>query len=217
MIIWGGEIMIYFISVLLVVSVLLYAMPIFVSLEVKRVKENDSIVIGVKTCYGLVKFNTEIPFLEIVFKDGKPALKYKLEVADRKRSKLFARFTKLLSAEEGGRLYDILKGKKHSIISALRYISGKIIVRDFNLRLTLGTGDAAETGILYGAAWILIGNIMALTASHINIKEPRIAVIPVFNRVQLNIHFSCIITMRLGHIINTGIRVIPALLSSKRK
>ncbi len=209
--------MIYFIAVLLAVLVLLYVMPVAVSVEVKRAKESGSIVIGVKTCYGLLKFKSELPFVEIVFKNGKPALKYKLEVADIKRSRLFARFTKLISVEESGRLYTILKEKKHSIISALRYISGKIIVRGFNLKLALGTGDAAETGILYGAAWIAIGNIMALGASHINIKEPRIAVIPVFNRVQLNIHFSCIITMRLGHIINTGIRVIPALLSSKRK
>ena len=209
--------MIYFISVLLIIAVLLYVMPIAVSMEVKRAGKNDSIIIGVKTCYGLVKLNSEIPILELLFKNGKPALKYKLEVADKKRSRLFARFTKLFYLEDGGKLYDVFKQDKRRIISALRYISGKIAVRDFNLRLTLGTGDAAETGILYGAAWILIGSIMALTRSHINIKEPRVAVIPVFNKVQLNMQFSCIITMRLGHIINAGIRVIPALLSSKRK
>ena len=205
--------MLYFFSALIAIVVVLYLMPIALSIDIKRVKENDSITIGVKTLYGLLKFKTEIPFMEIVFRNGKPALKYKVEVADKKRSKLFARFTKLFSVTEGGEILDIYKENKYRIKNALKYITRKTVIKNFNLKFKLGTGDAAETGILYGVAWIVIGSVMTLAGSYLNIIEPRIAVVPIFNQVQLRTELSCIISIRLGHIINTGIRVIPVLLS----
>lgn len=209
--------MLYFLSGSMVIVILLYIMPVVISVDLKRVRENDSITIGVRTLYGLLKFKSEIPYLEIIFRNGKPALKYKVEVANKKRSKLFARFTKLFSAEEGGNLYTVYKSKKYWIMAALKYIAKKIEIKNFNLRFSLGTGDAAETGVLYGVAWIVIGNIMTLGKSYLHIKDTRITVVPIFNQVQLSVDFSCIISMRLGHIINTGIRIIPALLSSIRK
>lgn len=213
----GGNIMLYFLTGLIFIAVLLFLMPVVLSIDIKRVKENENITIGVYGLYGLLKFKTEIPFLKIVFENGKPALRYKVEVANKKRSKLFARFTKLFSVEEGEGFYEIYKDNKNKIIPALKYITGKTEIKNFNLRFTLGTGDAAETGVLYGIAWIVIGNIMTLTRSYLNIIKPRIVVVPIFNQVQLSVDFSCIISMRLGHIINTGIRVIPVLLSSNEK
>jgi len=205
--------MLYFATVLIALAILLYIMPVTVSTTLEKAGEKDKITIGVKTLYGLVKFKSEIPFLELVFMKGKPALKYRVEVTDRKRSRLFAQFTKLFSLDEGGKLLEIIRKKKHRLLAALKYLAGKTAVRKFSLRFALGTGDAAETGILYGVAWIIIGNIMAITGSYLNIKEPRITVVPVFNQVQLSADFNCIISIRLGHIINTGIRIIPVLLS----
>lgn len=209
--------MLYFLSALIAIVVMLYLMPIALSIDIKRVKENDSITIGVKTLYGLLRFKTEIPFLEIVFRNGKPALKYKVEVADKKRSKLFAQFTKLFSVTEGGEILDIYKENKYRIKSAIKYITRKTVIKNLNLKFKLGTGDAAETGILYGVAWIVIGSIMTFAGNYLNIIEPRIAVVPIFNQVQLRTELSCIISIRLGHIINTGIRIIPVLLSNNKK
>jgi hypothetical protein len=192
-------------------------MPISISIDIKRVNDNDSITIGVKTLYGLLRLKTEIPFLEIVFRNGKPSLKYKVEVTDKKRSKLFAQFTKLFSLTEGGNILEVYKKNKDRIKTALKYITKKTLIKNFNLKFRLGTGDAAETGILYGVAWIVIGSIMTFAGSYLNIIEPRIAVVPIFNQMQLRAELSCIISIRLGHIINTGIRVIPVLLSGNRK
>lgn len=205
--------MLYFVTVLIALAILLYIMPVTVGMALKRAGEKDKITIEVRTLYGLIQFKSEIPFLELIFKNGKPALKYRVEVTDRKRRRLFAQLTKLFSLDEGGKLFEIIKMKRHRLLAALKYLAGKTAVRKFSLRFTLGTGDAAETGILYGVAWIVIGNIMTLTRSYLNIKEPRITVVPVFNQVQLSIDLSCIISMRLGHIINTGIRLIPVFLS----
>jgi len=213
----GGNIMLKIIFVILIILTLLYLMPIVVRIDARKDNENDKITIGLRTFYGLLKLNTDIPFLEIIFKDGRPGLKYKIEVANKKRSKLLARFTKIMNMREGEGVYKAYKRNKSTIFPVLKYITGKTKVSNFNLKLSFGAGDAAATGILYGVAWIVLGNIMTLTRCYLNVYEPKIAVIPIFSQVQLSIDFSCIISLKLGHIINAGIRALPALISSLRE
>lgn len=209
--------MFYFMLTVLFFILLLYMMPIIISITVNKDNQNDKITIGVRTLYGLVKLKSEIPFLVITFEDGKPALKYRIEVANKKRSKLLARFTKLFSMKEGESLLKTYKNIKNKIRSVLKYILRKIKIGKFVLKLCIGTGDAAATGVLYGAAWIAIGNIMTLTRCYIDVNNPRIAIVPIFSKIQLCVDFNCIISMKLGHIINAGIRALPALLSGPGK
>jgi hypothetical protein len=214
---WGGYIMLYFLLALFFIMLLLYLMPVAVSIDVNRDNENDKITIGLKTLYGLLKLKTEIPFLMLTFENGKPVLKYKVELANRKRSKLLARFTKLMSLDEGEGMYKAYRNNKYKIISITKYLSAKIRIRDLYLKLSIGTGDAAATGLLYGILWIVLGSVMTYTRSCFNINEPRITVVPIFGNVQFIVDFSCIISMKLGHIINAGIRAMPVLLTDNGK
>jgi len=209
--------MLYFLLAIVLISVLLYFMPVIVRIDVKKDNKNDNVTIGIRTLYGLVKLKSEIPFLMIVFENGKPALKYKLEIANKKRSKLFARFTKMLSLSEGEGVLALYKRNKNRITSIIKYMARKTQINDFNMKLGLGAGDAAATGILYGVTWIVIGNIMTFAQSHLNLYEPRIAIVPVFTSYQLTVDFSCIINLKLGHIINAGISAIPVLISSTKE
>lgn len=209
--------MLYVLSAIAVILILLYFMPIVVRLDIKKDNENDKITIGIRTLYGLIKLRSEIPFLKIVFENGRPALKYKVEVANKEKSKLLARFTKILSMREGEGLYKLYKKSGHKFLPVLRYIMSKTRISEFNLKLSLGTGDAALTGILYGVTWIVIGNIMTFTRSLLKVYNPRVAVVPIFSRVQLSLDFNCIINLKLGHIINAGIRALPAIMSSMKE
>lgn len=209
--------MLYFLPAVFVIMLLLYMMPVAVSIDASRDNEDDKITVGLKTLYGLIKLKTEIPFLIITFENGKPVLKFKVEVANEKRNKLLARFTKLFSIEEGESLYKAYKNKKNKVTPLISYLAKKIKITDIKLKLDIGTGDAAATGVLYGIIWTVIGNIMTATKSYLNINKPKIIVVPVFSQVQLSIDFSCIISMKSGHIINAGIRAIPVLLSGIRK
>jgi hypothetical protein len=119
--------------------------------------------------------------------------------------------------EEGESVFKAFKRNKTIITPILKYISRKTKVSNFYLKLGLGTGDAAATGVLYGVTWIVIGNIMTFTRCYLNIYEPKIVVIPIFSQVQLSVDFNCIISLKLGHIINAGIRAVPAVISGMRK
>ncbi len=208
--------MLYLIIFLIFVFIMIYTMPVTISLDIERAGKDDKITIGIRTIYGLLKLKSEIPFLELIFKQGRPAVKYKVELANKKRNKLLTQFTKLFTLDDNSKLFEILRKEKHRLLSAMKYIAGKTTIRKFHLRLSLGTGDAAETGVLYGAAWIVIGCIVTMTRSLVDMGGIRIKVVPIFDQVLLRADFSCIIHIRLGHIINTGIRLIPVLLTSKK-
>jgi len=209
----GGIVMLYAASGFIFLILILFLMPVEISTKVEKHNSNVKISLVLKTLYGLFNVNTEIPAFKLDYENGKPVLKYKVEVANKERSRLLAGFSKLLTIEEGEGLYRIYKKKKDIILPPLKYLTKKISVRNLYLKLKMGTGDAAATGLLYGTAWIAVGNIMALTRSYVNIKEPRIIIAPIFDSARLSLDFSCIIRIKTGHIINAGIRVIPALIT----
>lgn len=205
----GGFMMLYAVLFIVFLMLILYLMPVKISIGVEKHSEYVKISFQIETLYGLLNIKTELPIFKLTFENGKPSLKYKIEEADRRRSRLLAEFTKLFDMKEGKGFF--------RVFLPLRYIIRKITVRNLYLKLGIGTGDAAATGVLYGFAWIAIGNIMTYTGSHVNIEKQRIIILPTFGSVSLHIDFSCIINIKTGHIINAGIRAIPALISGNRK
>ncbi len=205
--------MLYALIAVFFILLLLYLMPVVISIDMKKNNDNDKITIRLKTLYGLLMLRSEIPFLIVSFENGRPTLKYKLEVPNRKRSRLWGKFTKLLTLEEGENLYKRFKEKKNILLPVLRYVKRRTNIREFELKLDFGLGDAAETGILYGIVWIVIGNMMMLIRGNLGGNKPSISIIPVFAKIHLGVDFTCIISIKLGHIINAGIKAIPAFMS----
>lgn len=198
--------MLYVVLGLIFFTMILYIMPINISISIKNYNNNTKIILGFKTLYGLFNLEKGIPVLKFTFENGKPIIKYETGVTEGKRS-LHLKTKELLRKYEQ---------KRNIVDSSLKYIIKKIFIKNLFLKLGMGTDDAAMTGMLYGTAWIVIGSIMTLTGSHVNIKETRIVIVPMFGRVSLSIDFSCIISIKTGHIINAGIRAMPALISGNR-
>lgn len=205
--------MLYALPAVFIILLILYLMPVSVNIAVKKDNKNDMAVIGLRTLYGLLKLKAEVPLMELTFENGKLAVKYRSEVPNRKRSKLYAGFTKLFSLAEGEGLFKLYKKTKNKLIPLIKYVLSKLKVYDFNLKLGLGMGDASVTAVLVGMVWIAVGCFIAASSGYIKIKKPSIAVVPVFGKFELYADFSCIISLRLGHIINAGIKAIPVLLS----
>ena len=72
------------------------------------------------------------------------------------------------------------------------------------IRSEFGTGDAAHTGMAYGAVWTLIGNVYAFLCRFAKLEFPEVELIPNFNQTVFNIEAEGIIKMRLVHIISAA-------------
>lgn len=209
--------MIYFVLAVFVLILLFTLIPIDIRIEIRKNDENSRMYLGLRTFFGLLNLGIEIPFMEIIIKNGRLGLRYKSEVVNRSFNKLFASFKKFMSMEESEGLYKKYKNNKARIIPVLKYLRTRLSIKDISIKLNIGTGDAAETGIIYGLAWMIIGGVFTLLRSFKIKNEPEISVIPVFDKIQTNVDFNCIIRMKLGHIINAGIRSMNPFPKSIRK
>jgi hypothetical protein len=109
-----------------------------------------------------------------------------------------------------------LKKKKGRLSGSLKMLFSKDTFRHlkknmevFNLSIkgTLATMDAAETALLYGGIWSILGNLIP----HIPQKRLFLDFYPDFKRETPDFHITCILRVRLIHII------VVIINSGKRK
>ncbi|WP_159102330.1 DUF2953 domain-containing protein [Caldalkalibacillus mannanilyticus] len=76
-------------------------------------------------------------------------------------------------------------------------------------RSKIGTGHAAETGLLTGVGWGVKSNIIGMFSSYLTLRcVPRISVTPSFNEKKIESNIQCMIRFRIGNAIVAGIRIL---------
>ncbi|MGE5632500.1 MAG: DUF2953 domain-containing protein [Caulobacteraceae bacterium] len=209
--------MLYLILSVLILLVLIYYMPIVTEIKIQKRNRDDSVSIYIKTGYELINIKLEVPELSIHFRNGRPFIEYKAEMVSRRADRLLFRLNKIFTQGEMKKTYEQYERNKGKFVPVQRYLLKKIKVEDMYVKLAIGTGDAAGTGIAYGVAWIAVGNIIALSNIVLDIKQHQVFIVPIFDSIRFNLDFNCIINLKFGHIINAGIRAVFVLVSGKRR
>lgn len=106
---------------------------------------------------------------------------------------------------------------KEIVEAVFDYAGRRAEISDVYVRCSFGTGDAAQTGIAYGAIWTLIGNIYAFLCRYIRMEFPQVELIPAFNEKTFEIEAEGIIKMRTVHIILAGLRVLRLYKKHKKE
>lgn len=91
----------------------------------------------------------------------------------------------------------------------------KIRFSDIYIKIHYGSGDAADTGMLYGAVWALVGSVYGFLCRNFYIAFPDLELVPDFDKKVFEAEAEGIITARPVHIIIALIRV--GLLYMKKK
>lgn len=209
--------MLYKIVLVVIVLVLLvYYMPVKMIVKTIRKDDNDVMLIRLVCLYGLLKLKYEVPYVDLIFRRGKAGIAYKSELKQPADKKIFAKAENTITIEQIKRMYNVYKINKTRIRKAVDYILSKTKIHDLTIIFKIGTGDAAATALAYGLSCIVIGSALSVLYNRVEVTSKDIAVKPVFDSETLNLELSCIITMRLGHIINTGIKLLPVLFSMRR-
>lgn len=197
-----------FIMILIVIvfiAIMFYIMPIRIKFKTIRVKDDDIILIRVKTLYGIVNIKFEVPFLDIVFINNKLGLKYKAKVESNKTNKLWKKISKIFTVDDFKNIKRLFR-PDHVLFRRMKdYWSKKLIINDFSFILKYGTSDAAFTALLYGTFWAIVGSVLAILNNNLRFNTKDIVITPYFDRETVNVEFSCIIKFKFGDIINTGI------------
>jgi hypothetical protein len=82
----------------------------------------------------------------------------------------------------------------------------------------IGIGDAARTGTLVGALWIVKGSIIGVISNYIRLKEmPKLSITPNFQQAISQTRFSCMIQFRIGNAMLAGIKLVKYWKGGKPK
>lgn len=100
----------------------------------------------------------------------------------------------------------------------LRSFFRKVTCVEFVWKSRMGTGDAAEAGILTGVAWSIKTSLVAFFANYINWERPPVIdVIPDFHHSVLDTFFLSIIRFRIGHAIILILRIYLRIRKGRSK
>ncbi len=82
-------------------------------------------------------------------------------------------------------------------VEVLRYLRKKFTVKLFCLRVRMGLGDAADTGIATGAGYAAIYSILGSIDRYFILKKHEVVITPVFRGVGLEMEFRGEFQLRL--------------------
>ena len=82
----------------------------------------------------------------------------------------------------------------------------KMKIKRLELFVLLGTGEAAATVWALGALQVVVCGVVAVFWHNIQKKKLRLRFVPEFERMALQVEFSCIITAKIAHIIFSFVR-----------
>lgn len=199
--------MLYLVIFILLATVALVLMFLKVNIRVEYVRNgwSDHIVLSVYTIWGLISYKYELSLFSIKNK-GINFMRVRKKKPD--KEKTGEKVKKSMGIQELLERLSYLKEKgrdiKHVIDRLNAYLKGRLSLKELDLRIILGTGDAFLTGILSGAAWAVAGILIAHISNSGWFPKGKIDIKSDFNGQKLNINLHCIFSIKFVHIIIVG-------------
>ncbi|GAB6087816.1 DUF2953 domain-containing protein [Alkaliphilus crotonatoxidans] len=180
-------------------------------IEIIALKEDqrEELAFVVYALHDLVKYRFELPFVELlqnksVFNSLNINSDIKLGQqqvvqGQKKDDVTYGELKKLY--HNGSRLY-----KKYR--TSIGYIHRHIVVKKIHWSTVVGLNDAAVTAILTGILWMIKSNILSLLNQKYATNDMKINVAPYYGGYLFQTSLNCIITLKVGHIIIAGFKMI---------
>ncbi|MBO8170424.1 MAG: DUF2953 domain-containing protein [Bacillaceae bacterium] len=188
---------------------LIFMTTLKIKIEMKREGHNDLIHIEVRAWMGLIRFRQDIPAIKLLDLMKGPVVERSVEspVTDKKVMKRRQRIPRKVINKNMKKIKQILKHTVH-IHRILKLFFKKIKVDELKWHTSIGTGDAAETGLLSGIIWSVKGALVGVVSQYFSLRTvPRLHVSPSYQSPSLSVQFSCIVRFRVGHAMVAGIRI----------
>ncbi len=111
-------------------------------------------------------------------------------------------------------------GEKIKRIASISRLAAKLLgkytsIKNFSLKLSIGTGDAASTAVSVGLSWAAIYNLLGIVGRIVSIDNHSVEISPDYSRHVFSSEGKCIIKSRIVYIIIIAITILLKIKSSK--
>lgn len=98
--------------------------------------------------------------------------------------------------------------KKHRLKNIVKKRLKKVLLHSFKWKTTIGTKEAASTGVITGVCWTIKGIVGAFLTQYLRFEDtPEFDVTPVYHNSLIDSQCTCIFSMRLGQAIYTMMQI----------
>ncbi|WP_408007197.1 DUF2953 domain-containing protein [Pseudalkalibacillus sp. A8] len=164
--------------------------------------KSDTVLVQAHFFKGLFDYAWEIPLNKIELeKDGLMHMQYEtdMEIGNQKqhetKESTFEAESLINRAQETKELLDSV----YQLSRIVRRFLRKMTVEEFEWVSTIGTGDAASTGIFAGLLWTIKGSVTGFLSFATNmIKPPVLEVTPSFQTPVVQTDLLCMFSFRIG-------------------
>ncbi len=191
---WTGVILFVFLILIMFTSVR-------IEILFKHEHVNEQGEIRIRALLGLVRLRFTLPQLN--WRGWEQGLQVK--------GKMTTEQSELMTVNEkvGKRNIRSMKKRMSELLSQIddfmevvRWFFSKITCEKLDWSTSLGTGDAAEAGILTGLAWSIKSMLIGWISGYIRWKQyPNLSIRPAFQQKMFDTYFHSIIRFRLGYAI----------------
>ncbi|GAA0380324.1 DUF2953 domain-containing protein [Bacillus horti] len=210
--------MLVLVSLLLAFAILcfiFYWTTLEIFIQSKRKGKDNYFHVRIRAWFRLIEYDTEIPIIKL--SEDKPGVEYdvKAESPTKKLDEKKISITLSDVVTSFQKLHDFIQ-KVYGLHIIVKHLLKNVRLKQLEWKSTIGTGDAAETGMLSGLAWGIKASFVGFFASYTTLQcLPNVQVISSFQQKKMDSNFVCMFRLRIGHAILAGIRI--ALHSRKRR
>ncbi|WP_071393832.1 DUF2953 domain-containing protein [Bacillus tuaregi] len=199
-----------FCLVILLLFIIIIVTKLRVIISYFHAQDDDSLKIEFKALFGLIKYKLDIPVIKIDDDSAAIVTKEKLKSGKEEKTKKEGH-RKMTPDDLIKSYYDFKMLLEHvvSLHKIIRRFLKKVKIIEFEWNTLLGTGDAALTGMLTGAAWSIKGAIIGIISSYFKLQVmPQMNVQPHFQMAVTQTSFKCMLQFRIGHAMVAGIQLL---------
>lgn len=204
-----------FIAVFIILVLILLFSSMKIGIYYKRENENDRIKVDIGLINGLIPIQIKIPTLKST--DQGVKFEQKIEQKDKTIDEKQKSITpKKLS--DVRRMINTIKVRTRDFRRILVRFMRKVKIVKFSWQSQIGTGDAFETGMLSGLAWIIKSGVVAVLSHFFQLQtRPELQIEPSFSQVSFYTEIECIVKLRIGDAILTGLLIYVYYRKGRKK
>ena len=190
--------------VLIIVALilLLIGFILFAPLKVTALYQDEELSLKVSLC-GIKVYSTKMK------DDGEDDEEDDEPEEKSSKAEKFEDDTNELSLKLSG-IFDVCK-------TAVRLLKKYVSVKDVNLKIIVGMGDAATTAITTGALWAAVYNLLGIIGRVVFIDHHNVEITPEYQGEVFKVEGGCIIKSRIAYIIIIAISILFKIKSLKGK
>ncbi|WP_169713534.1 DUF2953 domain-containing protein [Paludifilum halophilum] len=197
-------------SLLAAVLLLFPFTSLWIHVAYRRSGEDDQLTLRFLWLWGLIRFRYRVPMEDISRKGLN--VREKMDTNARDKGKTLRDRINWAAVKRARKQWAFLRENIVYLTGVIRRFLSRIVCERFTWYTEIGTGDAAETGVVTGLVWGIKSSFIGVAGSHIRWdRSPDIDVEPRFNEKLLHTDLDCIIRFRIGYAILAVIRLFTRM------